>query len=286
MQFTLINESNEIYFDGAVHDHWSGRGSRDIFFGAVDEEDDMAAAGAVAWEMGSDAWTLRYIGVEEERRRKGTGGFLLEESAAYAAKRGAGFLTAYLFDDDGLKKNEPAMFFKACGFEIKELPVWRQVFDPEALYALQPVYEGKDEASLTIIKAGMVNDEEREELFELAESLERGDNYLEPEEALSPSNIYGGLLKKNGKLAGWLVAGPFEDGVRLSNIAGRIENVGDVKLLVDHALDMMQKEGKKPAHLYVDVAGESLRTLFAKHCERAGIKPEREMTAYMGIRRI
>ncbi|MCR5521919.1 MAG: GNAT family N-acetyltransferase [Lachnospiraceae bacterium] len=86
-----------------------------IAIGAYDEEADNVATGVIAGEQENEAFRIRYLFVDQTRRREGIGTFLLDYLSEICLQNEISVMFAE-YPDDG-EYEETAKFFDSCGFD-------------------------------------------------------------------------------------------------------------------------------------------------------------------------
>ena len=123
MTGTLITEDNAELFMGAVGTN--ALVNSDVFIGVVDEETDTACGVLSAEAVGDRTLAVRWIYVDESRRRKGAGRELINTLQDMAWEIGAGAIVCSR--NKPLGKDDVTEFFLSCGFvqdEFSPTPVY------------------------------------------------------------------------------------------------------------------------------------------------------------------
>ena len=282
MKFTAVTEKNASYFDTAIGELYREQWGNRLFFGVLDDED--AAVGAVAWELEGDTLWLLRIGVEDERRRQGFGSFLLRESARFAAAQEIPRLSCSFYEtEEEASKNELAQFLSACDFAIRRVPIERQVYALSALYDAVPEQAGELAEPYAFRRGKELDEAQKEAILWLSVSPDSDIPYLNSELLLSEENRYGGVLLKEDRPVAAVTIVPFEDGVRLDQFFGDIQDLSAIRALVRHCVETVKKE-KDKKRLYMDVGGEKLIRIQKQVFERVPIPCEFSMQGYVATK--
>ncbi len=278
MIFTLITDENASYFKGAIGEAYKEDRADRLFCGVIDEEDD-AAAGAAYFDAAGEELTLGYIGVAEEKRRRGFGKCMIKESAKLAKKHGFSRITASFYGDaKEAKENELLLFLKACGFKLRKAPIERQVYLFSDVYAHATELLGEKKEGISIKTVQELDTTEREKLLSLY--MEGEVPYFDEDILFSGENRFGGVAFRGDEPVAAAAILPFEDGVRIDQIYGRREHISELHALLWDSLEKVKKASKRK-HLYIDVGGEQLLKLQKKRFEKAGVNCEQCLQGYI-----
>ena len=279
MKYTVITDENASAFKSVIGDAFKEHQVGRLFCGVVDDDD--AAAGAAYFDEEGDNLWLGTIGVADELRRRGFGSFLLKESGTLAAEYGFRRLCASFYEDpEELKSNELAGFLTACDFKIRKAPVERQVFLLSDFYKQAGNLLGEKKEGLCIKNLQDLSGEEKIQLLNLFLGDEERIGYFREDVLFSKENKYGSVAFREGEPVAAAAVLPFEDGVRLDQLYGKMEHISELHGLLWDCLEKVKK-ASKIKHLYIDIAGEQLLKLQKQRFERAGILCERCLQGYI-----
>ena len=284
MKFTMITDTNASWFEAAIGDLFAEQRGDRLFFGVIDDEDHNTAAGAVAFTIMGKTLMIDTIGVEDRKRRRGFGRFLLSESARFAAENGFERIAASFFETTReIEKNEFARFFKAVGFQVEPAPVQRKVYVLSDIYREEGRLQVHSEERFAFVKGKELEESVRRELLCLSVQEEGGISYLDEDLLFSEENRYGGVVLEDGRPLAAAAVLPFEDGVRLDQLYGRLDELAALRFLLASCLQEVKKEPEL-VRLYMDVGGEKLIRFQTQMFQRADIPCESCLQGYIAMK--
>ncbi|MBQ7506713.1 MAG: GNAT family N-acetyltransferase [Lachnospiraceae bacterium] len=278
MKFTMITEKNARCFEAAIGELFREQRRDRLFFGVIDEAEE--AAGAAAFTIGNSVLWIDRIGVEDKKRRKGYGSFLLRESIQFARQNGFEWVCASFYEtEENVSSNELVSFLSACGFRLERTPIERKVYRIEDLVKKEEPLFPTEAKDYVFYRGWDLPEEQKEELIRLSVNEKGGFSYLDEDLLFSEENRYGGVVLKDGVPLASAAVLPFGNGVRFDQLFGSLENIGALRFLLGHVLQEIKKEPYRK-ELYLDVGGEKLIALQTELFQRAAIACKSTMQGF------